>query len=794
MPLYPAYNRLVYNVVDFGADASGTTDSTIAISAANSAASGAGGIVFFPPGTFVTGQQTLYSNVHWEGSGIGATIVKLANNANTDLFVGSVTGYLNGVNGYSGSNLLVNVNASNAVGSTGGVSSFSFTKMTIDGNRGNQSGTSYCMRFYGYDYIIADCAIRNGYSGGVVCDWNGGSSQFTQGTATGSMTEGRWSNVKVHNNGGIGLQIGGPHDCQFSNVLSFFNDSHGVHIGINAAGAQFANSHVFGCKTGTNSVGFLVEPGYCVFSNCESEGSDTAQVVFLSSTNIWSGSHSYMTLTNTYTGVGFQLGQLASKSLATAQTASPLTLSSQPSNAAPVSYLQFVVTGASASGTISISGTGLNGTTPSETINASGNGTYQSTNWYQTATSITVTGLTGYSIAVNALPVPYNGSYYQSAGAATAAIAAGCTIRTNISRCESPSGAILFANDAGNNYVSTYSYLTAGTYYGGTINPLTQYEFFPTNSLTPTGPVSTSGGINYSINSQNAFRVTDRANDIFNINTTNKKVSLPNVTGLYFYNDSYTTENFRVNNDTNGTLYWHAADSNIQWRATGVLKASGAWCTGVSSSAAALASSGTITTNSIGVARVAPTASVTGVIMQAGQINGQECWVVNESSFSITMASSGTSNVAAGTLDIIGPNQGRIYKWDGGTNLWYPGGTQIYTQSHLVTSGGSTPTVAALGSNGTGAPTPTATGNDTRGNVQFGSGTSPTTGSQISVTFATAYSSAPIVVVSANNLATTALQPYVASVTTTGFNISVGVAAAASQTTGTYSVNYIVHG
>lgn len=668
------HNISAYNILDFAGSLipDGNTDFTNAIAAANSLASGAGGKLVFPPGIYLTGKQTLYSNVHWEGAGVEATILMLKNGTNDDMFVGYFTGYTNGQHGYAGSTKLLDIAAPNATGNPGGLHSFSFRNMTIDGNRGNQSGSSYVMRWYGYDWFFSDCHIRNGLSGGVQCDWNGGSSQFTQGVAPGSMTEGRLHNVKVHNNGGIGFQIGGPHDSQWNNVISFFNDSHAFHIGPNAAGVQSSNCHAFGCKNGVNAVGFLVEPGFCLFTGCESEGSDTAQVVFLSSTNAWVGGHAYMTLTNAFTAVAFQLGQVASKSLATAQTASPLTLASQPSTAAPVCYLQFVISGASAGGTITINGTGLNGSTPSETLNPSGNGTYQTTNWYQTITSITVTGLTGFSVNVNALPVPYNGSTFQSGGLATAAIAAGCTIQSNISRCEGPSGALLFANDAGNNTIIVYPFLTAGQYYNGTPNPLTQLMIFPTNSLTSDGTPQKGGIIQHSALSTTAFQVTDRSNPVFSVNTFNKNVALQNGTTLKAFSDVGITETFRINNDANGTIAWHANDSfaNIQWRATGVLKASGAWCTGVSSSAAVIANTNTITTNSIGCARVAPTSNVTGIVMQAGQINGQECVVFNESAFTITFASS-SSNVADANTSPIPANCARTFKWNGGTNLWY---------------------------------------------------------------------------------------------------------------------------
>jgi|SRR5262245_1522673 len=122
-----------------------------------------------------------------------------------------------------------------------------------------------------------------------------------------------------------------------------------------------------------------------------------------------------------------------------------------------------------------------------------------------------------------------------------------------------------------------------------------------------------------------------------------------------------------------------------------------------SGSAQALASSGTITTSGLKVARVAPTAAVTAVVMQAGTTPGEECWVVNESTTtgnSVTMAASGTSNAAGGVNDIIPGGQGRLYIWDdqvnSGNGLWFAT-PQIATTASFTPSGSA----AATASSGT---------------------------------------------------------------------------------------------
>lgn len=93
-----------------------------------------------------------------------------------------------------------------------------------------------------------------------------------------------------------------------------------------------------------------------------------------------------------------------------------------------------------------------------------------------------------------------------------------------------------------------------------------------------------------------------------------------------------------------------------------------------SSSAAAVATSGTITTAGVSVARVSPTGAVTGVILQAGTFPGQEVTVVNEAvaANTVTFAASGTSNVADGTSSVIAGLTARSFVWDSATSLWYP--------------------------------------------------------------------------------------------------------------------------
>ncbi|MEH3055499.1 MAG: glycosyl hydrolase family 28-related protein [Patulibacter minatonensis] len=113
---------------------------------------------------------------------------------------------------------------------------------------------------------------------------------------------------------------------------------------------------------------------------------------------------------------------------------------------------------------------------------------------------------------------------------------------------------------------------------------------------------------------------------------------------------------------------------------------------------------------------------------------------------------------------------------------------------HLVISHPGSPTVAAGAAAGTSPPSPAVTGNDGRGQLFSGTGTSPATGVLATMTFNKPYrDAAPTVVLTPGNAATAALQAYV-STTTTGFSINLAAAAAASQSGSTYQWFYSVIG
>ena len=90
-------------------------------------------------------------------------------------------------------------------------------------------------------------------------------------------------------------------------------------------------------------------------------------------------------------------------------------------------------------------------------------------------------------------------------------------------------------------------------------------------------------------------------------------------------------------------------------------------------------------------------------------------------------------------------------------------------------------------------PTAVGTGSTViRGNVTFGSGASPATGSQATVTFSTALPAAPTVVLCPGNTAAGTINPTVYAASTTGFVIGAAVAPTPNQAGTIYSINYLM--
>lgn len=109
---------------------------------------------------------------------------------------------------------------------------------------------------------------------------------------------------------------------------------------------------------------------------------------------------------------------------------------------------------------------------------------------------------------------------------------------------------------------------------------------------------------------------------------------------------------------------------------------------------------------------------------------------------------------------------------------------------------GTAPTAAAGANAGTSPPSPVvAVGStDTRGQITFGTGTTPAAGAQAVITFGKAYPTGyvPNIQLTPTTVGAANLLEYVTSASNTGFTISLQAAPAASQANTVYGFNYRV--
>jgi hypothetical protein len=213
-----------YNVRDFGAAGDGKTDDTGSLQKALDAARSTGGIVFFPPGVYLTRRLTLHSRTHLRGSGGDATVLKLAPGANTAI-----------IESYRFAE-------ESAARSNEGISAFSVRDLALDGNRAQGNAVGYGLRIYGYGYELSDVIAFNCGADGIVSDWG------TAGDlpSPSHQMESRLSGLRSHDNGGHGVSFAGPHDSMFLNCLAFKNGGAGFAMTGNSYGTLMVNCHAWG--------------------------------------------------------------------------------------------------------------------------------------------------------------------------------------------------------------------------------------------------------------------------------------------------------------------------------------------------------------------------------------------------------------------------------------------------------------------------------------------------------------------------------------------------------------------
>jgi hypothetical protein len=182
-------------------DQTGAADQT-----AITAAEGRGYDVHLGPGTFYVQGLAKQASTLWKGSGRLATILQLASGMNADVIQGAD---------------FTSLTLSGSI--TGGIGGWGIRDLTIDGNKANQSGTSYGLRVYGYNFDLSDLDIRNCYTDDLYTEWG----NFGGSEVAGGSIEARYRGVKLHGGSGNGWVNRGPHDSRAFDVTVFGNSTSG---------------------------------------------------------------------------------------------------------------------------------------------------------------------------------------------------------------------------------------------------------------------------------------------------------------------------------------------------------------------------------------------------------------------------------------------------------------------------------------------------------------------------------------------------------------------------------------
>jgi len=191
------------------------TDNNTAIqNALNAANNAGGGVVSFPSGVCAAhGPLVFYSDIHLQGQNINASGILLTNGSNSDV-----------LDGYQFSSL-------SGLGSSGGTMNFTIEDMTIDGNKGQNTGSGAgtpssagtCLKYVGGANFLNRAAIQNCAADGVYSEWNNGAGDPLNTTTSENAYP---QNAYIYNANGYGWVYNGPHDGYIINT-TFANNTLG---------------------------------------------------------------------------------------------------------------------------------------------------------------------------------------------------------------------------------------------------------------------------------------------------------------------------------------------------------------------------------------------------------------------------------------------------------------------------------------------------------------------------------------------------------------------------------------
>lgn len=301
----PAAGLTVFNVVTYGAVGDGVTDNTSALQTAQNACAVAGGILYFPPGVYLTQGLIVDSLVNILGAGYEASIIKLKNNTPTSI---GITGdVLVGRNFVSLSSAPYGGSGSST--SVAGINSWSIRNITIDGNVSNQStgqgGAG--IRVYGYGWAIDSIRVRKCKTNAFISDWG---TTSPAGNAPDSM-EAFLGNSKFHECAD-GVLYNGPHDSIMYHLQSYGHTSGaiGFNIAPSAVGMLLTHCHPWAFSGQPLSIGYKIQGVGCTIIGGQAEGHYTGGVgvQILASNTVIKGLSVYTNATPT--GRGIQVGSI----------------------------------------------------------------------------------------------------------------------------------------------------------------------------------------------------------------------------------------------------------------------------------------------------------------------------------------------------------------------------------------------------------------------------------------------------------------------------------------------------
>lgn len=269
-------NRItkVYDVRDFGAVGNGVADDAASITAADAAISAAGGgILFFPAGTFIAGSMIVRnSNVIWQGSGIGATVIQAKAGTTMQALVATLNAY-----------------ALFGTGSLSGVFAIGLRDMTLDGNKSNGA---HCDGFalYGAVFSLDNYEIANFTGKGLHTDFG-----IPGAIPHGFNAQSNSNNALIHDCDAQGVLWAGPSDPSIVNNNIYRNLNYNFEASNNGTGCKLINCHFWGSSFDSRqaSVGVRLNTPGNLLINCVSEGSLVHQIHLRSNGNVIIGGNLY---------------------------------------------------------------------------------------------------------------------------------------------------------------------------------------------------------------------------------------------------------------------------------------------------------------------------------------------------------------------------------------------------------------------------------------------------------------------------------------------------------------------